>query len=203
MGPRVLALDSDGCTKQTMSTVDSRCLESFPLWLRSLGDDARALSALLETTESESVIRATALGLTYLFKSVDLIPDGLEDLGYLDDAFVLRVACAATAEDERGSEANAVVKRLAEDAELIREFLGEDYAALERFVEGLSEASARGRSVASVIQDGESRSSLARDVRDWANTYGTPGFGRDAKNLVKLRSFLRTKLAASSAAPSA
>lgn len=176
--------------------MESRCLESFPLWLRSLGDDARALSALLETTDAEGVIRATALALTYLFKSVDLIPDGLEDLGYLDDAFVLRVACSHTTESERDVEVHAVVKRLADDAELIREFLGDDYTALERYVDGLSSASARGRSVASVIDDPDARSSLARDVRDWANTYGTPGFGRDAKNLVKLRSFLRTKLAA-------
>lgn len=179
-----------------MSSVESRCLESFPLWLRSLGDDARALSALLETTDSEGVIRSTALGLTYLFKSVDLIPDGLEDLGYLDDAFVLRVACTRVLESERDAEAHAVVKRLAEDAGLIREFLGDDYGVLEQFVDGLSSASARGRSVTSVIEDPDARSSLARDVRDWANTYGTPGFGRDAKNLVKLRSFLRTKLAA-------
>jgi uncharacterized membrane protein YkvA (DUF1232 family) len=38
--------------------------------------------------------RALASGLNYVFKSVDLIPDGIDDIGYLDDAFVLRVACA-------------------------------------------------------------------------------------------------------------
>jgi len=178
-----------------MSSPESRCLESFPLWLRTLGDDARALSALLETSESEAVIRATASALTYLFKSVDLIPDGLEDLGYMDDAFVVRVACTHTAEDERSQEGHAILQRLADEARLIHEFLGDDYAALERHVDGLESASARGRSVAEVVQSAEARSGLARDVREWASTYGTPGFGRDAKNLVKLRSFLKTKLA--------
>lgn len=182
-----------------MSSTESRCLESFPIWLRSLGDDARALSALLETTESESVISAIAAGLTYLFKSVDLIPDGLEDLGYMDDAFVVRVACTRTAEPERGTEGHAILQRLVDEAALVQEFLGEDYAALERYVDRLSGASARGRSVTEVVQSAEARSGLARDVREWSSTYGTPGFGRDAKNLVKLRSFLRTKLHASEA----
>ncbi|MFZ5891147.1 MAG: YkvA family protein [Myxococcota bacterium] len=179
-----------------MSSTESRCLESFPLWLRTLGDDARALSALLETSDSEAVIRSTASALTYLFKSVDLIPDGLEDLGYMDDAFVLRVACTRTPEGERGREEYAIVQRLADEAALVKEFLADDYAALERHVEGLSGASARGRSVAEVVESPDARSGLARDVREWASTYGTPGFGRDAKNLVKLRSFLRTKLSA-------
>jgi uncharacterized membrane protein YkvA (DUF1232 family) len=164
-----------------------------------LGDDARALSALLETTESESVISAIAVALTYLFKSVDLIPDGLEDLGYMDDAFVVRVACTRIAETERGAEGHAILQRLVEEASLVEEFLGEDYAALERYVDDLTSASARGRSVAEVIDNAEARSGLSRDVREWSNTYGTPGFGRDAKNLVKLRSFLRTKLHAASA----
>jgi uncharacterized membrane protein YkvA (DUF1232 family) len=160
-----------------------------------LGDDARALSALLETSDSEAVIRATASALTYLFKSVDLIPDGLEDLGYMDDAFVVRVACTHTAEEERSREGHAILQRLSDEARLINEFLGDDdYAALERHVDGLASASARGRSVAEVVESAEARSGLARDVREWASTYGTPGFGRDAKNLVKLRSFLKTKL---------
>ncbi|MGC4093637.1 MAG: YkvA family protein [Polyangiaceae bacterium] len=176
-----------------MST-EIRCLESFPLWLRSLGDDARALSALLETSESTAVVLATACALTYLFKSVDLIPDGLEDLGYMDDAFVVRVACARTAPEEREQEGHAIVKRLADEAALVQEFLGDDYAALERYVERLSTSSARGRSVSEVVDSADARSGLSRDVREWAGTYGTPGFGRDAKNLVKLRAFLRTKL---------
>jgi hypothetical protein len=29
-----------------------------------------------------------------IFKSLDLIPDGIEDLGFIDDAFVFRVAAA-------------------------------------------------------------------------------------------------------------
>ena len=167
-----------------MSSTESRCLESFPIWLRSLGDDARALSALLETSESEGVIRSIALALTYLFKSVDLIPDGLEDLGYMDDAFVLRVACTRTSEEERAREGHGILQRLVDEAALVQEFLADDYGALERYVDGLSGASARGRSVAEVVDSSDARSGLARDVREWSGTYGTPGFGRDAKNLV-------------------
>src|SRR5690606_41961311 len=78
-----------------MSSFETRCLDSFSAWLRTLGDDARALAGVLESDAPEALSRAAARALVYVVKSVDLIPDGLEDLGYLDDAFVVRVAAGA------------------------------------------------------------------------------------------------------------
>src|SRR6478735_4464101 len=105
-----------------MTTLDSRLLEAFPAWLKSLGDDAQALARLLEQADvAPAAKRGVASALTYLFKSLDLIPDGLEDLGFIDDAFVLRVAAAAIEAGERDS--GGVLGRLAEDAALISEFL--------------------------------------------------------------------------------
>lgn len=177
-----------------MSTLESRCLESFPDWLRALADDASALAALLDTSEAEVVRDAAARGLTYLAKSLDLIADGLEELGYVDDAFVLRVAAARVPESERELDASGTIAKLAADAQLIREFLAEDYERLEAYVEGLGSASARGRSVAEASSEPEARAGLVSDVRAWAQSYQSPSFSRDAKNLVKLRSFMKTKL---------
>lgn len=152
------------------------------------------LAALLESSESEVLLQSTARALTYLSKSLDLIPDGLEELGYIDDAFVLRVAAAHVPEPERASDSSGVVARLAADAELVREFLAEDYSRLEAYVEQLASASAKGRSVEEVSANPESRQQLLNDVRAWTAAYSTPGFARDAKNLVKLRSFIKHKL---------
>ncbi|HVU05088.1 MAG TPA: YkvA family protein [Polyangiaceae bacterium] len=175
-----------------MSNVESRCLDAFPEWLRSLADDALALAAIVENAEEpEARRRKAASALNYLFKSLDLIPDGIEDLGFLDDAFVFRVAAAATPAD--GSD---VLSRLASDTALLREFLGADYARLERFVEGLESGSARGRSVAQIVTEAPARNALVSDVKGWAGGYAVPAFGRDTKNLVKLKSFLGAKLPA-------
>ena len=178
-----------------MTTLDSRCLEAFPGWLRSLADDAQKLAGLLEQADSSAAAqRGAASALTYLFKSLDLIPDGLEDLGFIDDAFVLRVAAALVAEGER--DGGAVLGKLAGEAELISEFLGDDYARLERYVQKLGEGSARGRSVAQIIEDAALRGDFVREVKQWAAGYTAPSFARDTRSLVKLKSFLATRLPA-------
>jgi uncharacterized membrane protein YkvA (DUF1232 family) len=175
-----------------MTDLETRCLEAFPEYLRTLGDDARALAAVVENTDtSEPVRRHAAAALVYLFKSLDLIPDGIEDLGFVDDAFVLRTA-AAFAKGEGGSA--DVITRLATESELVKEFLGADHARLETYVRGLGSSAARGRSVDEIVKDADARKELASEVREWADSYAVPGFTRDPKSLVKLKSFLQTKL---------
>jgi uncharacterized membrane protein YkvA (DUF1232 family) len=178
-----------------MSDLDSRCLDTFPEWLRNLSDDAIAFaSAVSDTGLADDVRRPLGGALNYLFKSLDLIPDGIEDLGFLDDAFVFRVAAAAAAAG--GAPKSDAVARLAKEAALVRDFLGADYAPLEKYVEALGTGSARGRTVDAILTDASVRGALVSDVKGWAASYVAPSFARDAKNLVKLRSFLATKLSA-------
>ena len=172
-----------------MTELDSRCLEAFPQWLRSLGDDARALALVVEADDTpEPTRRAVAAALSYLFRSLDLIPDGIEDLGLIDDAFVFRVSAA------RAGGGSDALGRLAGEVALIREFLGDDHQRLEAYVEGLSKGAARGRSVDEIVADAGVRSDFAHEVRTWADGYRAPSFQRDPKTLVKLKSFLLTKL---------
>ncbi len=182
-----------------MAQLESRCLDAFPEWLRSLGDDARALGALLEGSAlPEPARRQVAGALNYLFKSLDLIPDGIEDLGFVDDAFVFRVSAALAVEAgaTAGADPSGTLGRLAADAALVAEFLGADYGRLERYTSALSAGASRGRSVDDIVGDARVRSELLREVSGWAESYGAPSFARDEKNLVKLRSFLGAKLPA-------
>lgn len=177
-----------------MSDLDARCFDAFPAYLRSLGDDARAVARLIDGPAlGDAGKRRLAGALNYLFKSLDLIPDGVESLGFMDDAFVFRAAAAAARASAVG-EVDATLARLASEAELVREFLGDDYARLDRYVAGLEQGSARGRSVEQVLTDAASRSALVTEVQGWAQAYQAPSFGRDDKNLVNLRSFLAKKL---------
>ncbi len=171
-----------------MSDLKARCLEAFPNWLKTLGSDVGALSELLNQAELDNDTRRWVAGaINYLFKSLDLIPDGIEDLGFIDDAFVLRVAASKAAPQD-------TLKQLAADAELIQEFMAEDYERLERYVGALSQIAARGRTVDDVLNDVAVRDALVAEAAAWAQSYTPPTFARDEKNLVKLRAFLATKL---------
>jgi hypothetical protein len=135
--------------------------------------------------------------LNYLLRSLDLIPDGIEDLGFIDDAFVLRAAGSlAVAELDPASVEDkvAIVKRLGEEAALIERFLGEDYARLLAYARRLGEGAARGRSVDDVLTEPSARAALIADIEAWANSYEVPSFARDPRSLVKLSSFLKAKL---------
>lgn len=176
-----------------MNELHTRCLDTFPEWLRTLAADALEMSELLGSDLPEDARRYVAGGLNYLFKSLDLIPDGIEDLGYLDDAFVLRVA-ANLASRAPGAAARPVIARLAAETALIAELLGKDHARLERYVIGLKQGAARGRTVDEILGDEQARSSFLMELQAWVSGYEAPSFSRDEKNLIKLQSFLGAKL---------
>jgi uncharacterized membrane protein YkvA (DUF1232 family) len=181
-----------------MTELQNRCLDTFPEWLRTLATDATDLAQVLTLQEApDSARRYVTAGLNYLFKSLDLIPDGIEDLGFLDDAFVLRVAAMLALQGAPGVEEHApVLSRLATDTKLIAELLGKDYGRLEAYVKTLTKGAARGRSVDEILADEQARAAFLHEVTGWASSYATPAFSRDEKNLVKLQSFLSAKLPA-------
>jgi uncharacterized membrane protein YkvA (DUF1232 family) len=178
----------------SQASIDPRYLEVFPQWLRSLGDDAAAVGEVIASADdSDDAARSLVTGLNYIFKSLDLIPDGIDDLGFLDDAFVLRVACALAVE-ARSDAKKGIVQRLTDDARAVRDFLGEDYPRLEAYVKALRKGAARGRTVEEIVTDAQVRGQFLKEVRAWSAAYQVPNFTRDQKTLVKLRSFLNAKL---------
>ena len=173
-------------------------LDIFPGWLRGLGEDASELVELLPvTTISQDSRECIAGGVNYLFKSLDLIPDGIDDIGYLDDAFVLRVAAELASEGDLSGAAPDRMRslaRLANDCDAIREFLGEDYERLRAYVRALRKGAARGRSVQDILEDKKVQTSFLDDVRSFARAYDAPSFTQDEKNLKKLKAFFDAKL---------
>ncbi len=177
------------------SEVDAQCLETFPNWLSALGTDAEAMvDALASEGTPEAAQRSLAGGLNYVFKSVDLIPDGIDDIGYLDDAFVLRVAVRRARDVGLAVEGRAALTQLVTDDDLVKRFLGGDYMRLEHYVTGLEKGSARGRSVSDILSNEGVRSDFVADVKGFGRNYGPPAFAREEKNLIKLRAFFDAKL---------
>lgn len=174
-------------------------LDAFPAWLRTLADDALALSGLLGAESTPAgARRALAGGLNYLFKSLDLVPDGIDDIGYLDDAFVIRIAArdALAVEGARNADLKGTLERLAADVGTIQEFLGDDQKRLEAYVATLAKGAARGRTVADIVDKADVRKEFVGDVQAFAKSYQAPSFTRDEKTLVKMKSFLAARLPA-------
>lgn len=181
-----------------MTTTDSaalaRFLDVFPDWLRTLGEDAVALGAIVDGDANEETRRLVASSLNYIFKSLDLIPDGIDDLGFCDDAFVIRVAAALSCEG--GARREGTLGRLADEAKQVRDFLDEaDYARLVAYVSELQKGAARGRTVEDIMTDASLRAAFVHEIHAWAEEYRVPPFSRDVKTLIKLKAFLSAKLA--------
>lgn len=172
----------------------AKYLEIFPSWLKSLGEDASQLAEVVKGEEPEGARRQAIAGLNYIFKSLDLIPDGIDDLGFCDDAFVLRVAADLACTDHPESK-QGVLGRLAEESTNVREFLGDDYVRLEAYVKNLRKGAARGRTVDDIVTDEGARTAFLHEVAAWSRDYQVPSFSRDVKTLIKLKAFLSAKLA--------
>jgi uncharacterized membrane protein YkvA (DUF1232 family) len=249
-----------------LTPADSKFLPTFSGWLSGMAAEVQALGRILEAPgSSEPLRRASAEGLNYVLRSFDLIPDGLEALGYLDDLFAIRalaqrasqtepepvVAERESADDEtEGSEAGGwsvrtseaadeeeedgsalvdgsseqasanseldggsvrasgssagaswnsgdeagTLTRLAEEANVVAEFLGDDFALLEQLVFSPSATEAKGRSVEDLLQDADLRVAALTEIRAWAQGYQPPELAAGEEELVKLRSFFGTKL---------
>lgn len=182
----------------SMSSDVSKYLDTFPTWLRNLALEAEDIVGLLQVSDiAEDAREAIAGGINYLFKSLDLIPDGIDDIGYLDDAFVLRVAADLACRESLGEasdEQTETLRRLADECDLVREFLGDDYGRLESYVVGLRNGAARGRSVSDILADEEITRDFVSDVGGFAKSYDAPSFSREEKNLIKLKAFFDAKL---------
>ena len=149
---------------------------------------------MVSSDDNEEVRRCVTSGLNYIFKSLDLIPDGIDDLGFCDDAFVIRVA-AKLAVDADASVKDGVLGRLADDAASVEQFLGDDYPRLVTYVKGLQKGAARGRTVDDIMTDTSARTAFVHEVAAWSKEYQVPSFTRDVKTLIKLKAFLSAKLA--------
>lgn len=190
-----------------MTPSEARFLRTFQSWLDAMGSEVGALGELLESTEAPTALRgASAASVAYLLRSFAIIPEGLEPLGYLDDLFVFRaLAERAALEDPEATsfDATGTVARLAAEAELVAEFLGEDYPRLQAAAFGAEAASvaepsgpahAEGRHAEALLKDPELCAAALGEARAWAESYRAPELNHGAEELVKLGSFFRTKL---------
>jgi hypothetical protein len=86
------------------------------------------------------------------------------------------------------------VPRLAADAALVAEFLGDDMPRFrERWL--APEATTRaGRPASALLEDDALRHDVQREAREWVELYHAPELGEGPEELVKIEAYFRTRL---------
>lgn len=182
-----------------MSDVNEKYLDTFPAWLTSLPKDVSAvLDALKADGISDETKRLLLGSINYLFKSLDLIPDEAADLGYLDDAFVLRTLTAEALSAGPGGAPEKVAENLAElskGAALIEAFLGDAlYKRLCAYAGTVHTCEVRGRTVDDLMENSSLFAELLDEVETFVADFEAPELKKDEKNLIKLAAFFEARL---------
>jgi hypothetical protein len=214
---------------------DPKFLPAFSGWLHALGEDVLSLAHLLGLPEAAVPVRlAAAQGLHGLLRLVELVPEDIEALGYLEGAFAVRVIAeralaerpepaaeaavepaaeaavepaaeaavepAAEAAVEPAAEAavepaaEGRVPRLAADAALVAEFLGDDLPRFREIWLSPAASTRAGRAASDLLVDEALRHDVQREAREWAEHYHAPELGEGPEELVKVEAFFRTRL---------
>lgn len=182
-----------------MEPIKEKSLEIFPTWLGSLADDIRYYLSLIEDLSLNQDFKERLIsGVNYIFKSMDLIPDGIDDIGYLDDCFVIRIVAYNIVEEKKDSlteEKYSNLKKLHQECQIIQEFLGENlWKRLSNYVAGLKDFSVRGRTPEEVLTDQNNYNQFESEVNAFINSYNKPSFERSEKTLIKFTAFMDAKL---------
>lgn len=189
----------DSPTFESPAPSDASYRAAFGAWLAGLGKEARELSLLLERQDApEALRRFGAETLNQLLHAADLIPEGIEGLGYLELLLAFRVLAREVCEAQpelAGADPSGTLARLAGEAELVQAFLGsDDYGKLATIVRGQGDRRARDRSVTDLLEVPDARSAAVAEAQSWAESYRPPSFGAGSHDLVRLLSFLRTRV---------
>lgn len=84
-------LDSNPLDSNPLESADLESLNAFSEWLKGMDRDVLDLCSLVDARHApEAARRAGAESLTYLLHTLELIPDGVEELGYLEVSFAMR-----------------------------------------------------------------------------------------------------------------
>jgi uncharacterized membrane protein YkvA (DUF1232 family) len=176
---------------------EARFAPKFQVWIDSYERDVILFKeALSEESAPEPLRRLLAGGLMYLIKQIDLIPDSYKPVGIIDDCMVLRVIADLGGEHlgELDPKHMKALFKLANDAETIRQFLGESYRDLENYVRLLPDKPVRGITGAAVASQKSVRDELLKAVAEEMKTFEAKSIEDGPRAERELHSYLKTKL---------
>ena len=170
-------------------------IRTMEQWTSSLANDTSPLIAAMTAAETPREARRLLVGaLSFFIRKVDIVPDYVEGIGLVDDAFVLRVASALAEQSGLGEldvEVAAAIEALAESTAPIKEFLWDLYPQFEDFVRALPDQTVRGRTADNVLDDPAAREDFLREVNDELRLLEVKPFLDSDRVLTDLKAFIR------------
>ncbi len=169
----------------------------FQEWIDDYEHDVGVFKEiLLDESTPRELRRLLAGGLMYLIRRFDLIPDYLKPVGLLDDAIVLRVTADLGAEHTAELEPRHMkpLFKLANDAETVREFLGDGYRDLENYVRRQPDDAVHGITGDAVVEHASVRRELIAQVEEEMKSFEANAIEDGAKVERELRSYIHAKL---------
>jgi uncharacterized membrane protein YkvA (DUF1232 family) len=155
-----------------MATSDTDHMNRMKEWIDGFPDDVKIVQKVVESAQANAEARQlAAAALSYLVTRMDLIPDWEETCGVIDDAMVLRVAMALAldkgADEHLDTDASRGVARLANDSDVVAEFLGGDlFPRFKKYVQALTGQTVRGRTPQTIVNDPHARKYLYDDIHE-------------------------------------
>jgi uncharacterized membrane protein YkvA (DUF1232 family) len=171
----------------------------FQEWIDDYEADIQLFKEIVaDETAPPALRRLMAGGLMYVVRVIDLVPDSYRPVGTIDDTLVLRIladlSAEWTAELQNPKHMKAVFK-LANDAETIREFLGEDtYRELENYVRGQPDQATHGITGEAAAKDAAVRKELLAQVDEELKSFRPVAIDDGARAERELKSYLHAKL---------
>ena len=175
-------------------------IDVFKDWAEAIRSDIDAFKAVIESKAAAvQGKRISGAALLYLVSRMDLIPDWNEGIGVIDDAMVLRVCAQLARGFELGAlptAAQAVIDRMATEAQKVSEFLGTaNYAKLKAYCNKLGDQAVRGRTPTQLYEDEAARKALYVEIDNELDK-SVPIVLPDPKDAeLRLKSYLMHKLA--------
>lgn len=182
----------------------SEHIATLAKWALDWRKDVETLQRALAADKAVPAVRRySAAALNYVVSKMDLVPDWEPAVGLFDDLMVLRICAAQGLESigvddgEGGLDAatSAELGRLANQADLVREFLGgELYDKLRTYCEGQTREGVRGRTPDQLMTDAKARAQLFAEVDSQVAGAGQVGIENEAHAAVRLKAYLGHKL---------
>lgn len=169
----------------------------FQEWIDDYEHDVGLFREILSDESTPAPLRRLiAGGLMYLIRQFDLIPDYLKPVGLLDDSIVLRITADLGAEHTAELDPKYMKQmfKLANDAETVKEFLGDSYRDLENYVRRQPEDAVHGITGDSVVEHASVRKELLTQVDEEMKIFEANAIEDGAKVERELKSYIHAKL---------
>lgn len=176
---------------------DGKVAQAFQKWIDQYARDVELFIDVLQSPLTPPPLkRLVAAGLNYQLRQVDLVPDYYKPIGLIDDCIILRVVADLGAEwtAELGPDHMREMFKLANDCDLLKEYLGDVYRPLENAVRAMEAQEVHRRSPEAIASSAEIQKAFVEDLRQDLLGYKALAIQDGPRAERELLSYFKTKL---------